>query len=126
MDRLIGLLQESGLDIEGIRQAVDTAPATALPSLQGALEGLAQQYSVDPEATQLLLSEINRTLALCNRQILDAVVRRAPLAFLDAAREMLDVARTGPELRASQDIANRILTDIYRLYFPRTSRSGQE
>ena len=126
LDRLIGLLREAGLETEGIRQAVSTAPATALPSLGGALEGLAQQYSVDPEAKQRLLAEINRTRDLCNRQIMDAVARRIPLSFLDAARDMLDDARTVPELRANQEIADRMLNEIYRHYFPRTSRSGQE
>ena len=126
LDHLIGLLREAGLETEAIREVIGTAPATALPSLQGALEGLAQQYILDPDAKERLLAEINQTRDLCNRQIMDAVARRIPLSFLDAAQEMLDGARTVPELRATQDIANRILNEIYRHYFPRTPRSGQE
>jgi len=53
------------------------------------------------------------------------VARRIPLAFLDAAQEMLQAANSAPEVRANSDAANRMLEEIYRYYFPRTPRSGQ-
>jgi hypothetical protein len=125
VNRLAEVLRQAGLEVNGILQAANAAPATALPLLRGALEELAVQHQIAPEQKQPLLAEIEQAKGFCNREIMDAVARRIPLSFLDSAQEMLEGASTIPELRANIAITNRILDDIFRYYFPRTPRAGR-
>ena len=119
---LISELGRLGLETGGIRRALESAPATALPSLIGSLEELVRQHTVESMDKDRLLSEIQRAEGLCNREITDAVGRRVPLQFLARARELVEQATSQAEMNAAIVAGDRILDDIYRFYFPRSSR----
>ena len=119
---LISELGRLGLETGGIRRALESAPATALPSLIGSLEELVRQHTVESMDKDRLLSEIQRAEGLCNREITDAVGRRVPLQFLARARELAEQATSQAEMNAAIVAGDRILDDIYRFYFPRSSR----
>jgi hypothetical protein len=111
-----------GLETDGIGRVLESAPATALPSLIGSLEELVRQHTVESMDKDRLLSEIQRAEGLCNREITDAVGRRVPLQFLARARELVEQATSQAEMNAAIVVGDRILDDIYRFYFPRSSR----
>lgn len=72
-----------------------------------------------------LLAEIESTKDLTDRTIIDSVARRIPLVFLDVAKEILLRDKSNNhQYGVALDAANLILNDIYRFYFPRTSRRG--
>ena len=119
---LISDLRRLGLETDGIARALESAPATALPSLIGSLEELVRQHTVESMDKDRLLSEIQRAEGLCNREITDAVGRRVPLQFLARARELVEQATSQAEMNAAIVAGDRILDDIYRFYFPRSSR----
>ena len=119
---LISDLRRLGLETDGIARALEGAPATALPSLIGSLEELVRQHTVESMDKDRLLSEIQRAEGLCNREITDAVGRRVPLQFLARARELVEQATSQAEMNAAIVAGDRILDDIYRFYFPRSSR----
>ena len=119
---LIADLQRVGLETGGIRQAIDNAPATALPSIIASLQEIVQQHTVESVDRDRLMFEIQRAEGLCNRDITDSVGRRVPLQFLARARELLEQATSQAEMNAALIVGDRILDDIYRFYFPRTSR----
>ena len=119
---LIADLRRLGLETDGIARALESAPATALPSLIGSLEELVRQHTVESMDKDRLLSEIQRAEGLCNREITDAVGRRVPLQFLARARELVEQATSQAEMNAAIVAGDRILDDIYRFYFPRSSR----
>ena len=119
---LISDLRRLGLETDGIGRALESAPATALPSLIGSLEELVRQHTVESMDKDRLLSEIQRAEGLCNREITDAVGRRVPLQFLARARELVEQATSQAEMNAAIVAGDRILDDIYRFYFPRSSR----
>ena len=119
---LISDLRRLGLETDGIGRALESAPATALPSLISSLEELVRQHTVESMDKDRLLSEIQRAEGLCNREITDAVGRRVPLQFLARARELVEQATSQAEMNAAIVAGDRILDDIYRFYFPRSSR----
>ena len=119
---LISDLRRLGLETDGIGRVLESAPATALPSLIGSLEELVRQHTVESMDKDRLLSEIQRAEGLCNREITDAVGRRVPLQFLARARELAEQATSQAEMNAAIVAGDRILDDIYRFYFPRSSR----
>ena len=119
---LISDLRRLGLETDGIGRVLESAPATALPSLIGSLEELVRQHTVESMDKDRLLSEIQRAEGLCNREITDAVGRRVPLQFLARARELVEQATSQAEMNAAIVAGDRILHDIYRFYFPRSSR----
>ena len=120
--QLLSSLSRLGLDTSGIQEAVEKAPATALPSMIVALEAVVQEHTVESQSRESLLLEIQRTEAHCNREITDTVARRVPLQFLGRARETLEQAKTQAEVNAAVTIGGQIVDDIHRLYLPRATR----
>ncbi len=123
MQRLVESLRSSGLRVEDIERAVSGVSASSAPLLQAALEELAEQHESPPDATRGYQDEVQRTIGYCQREINDAVARRAPLSLLDMANGLLTKATTGPQHQAAQEVAEVVLEAVYWQYLPRRTRN---
>ncbi len=122
ISRLVDERQRAGYRTEALREAANLAPATSVARLRGVVEEMEHQRMSGQASLESLRERIEEARQLCNREIANSVMRRFPLGILSVAEELLSRANSPEEVAARREVAEGILDNIYRQYFPAARR----